>query len=381
MEVSMGQVRSLYANANAVQRQQIQEQLRDLQRELYTDWEIIFSLAMGPLHWAFIRIGLDLSVFTTLVSSSTPVTLEDFVKGTGAAPNLMAHLLRNMASFGLIEESGKNVFKANRITRLFTDPNVIGAEPHVSAFHLPVAQVLPDYLRDHKYQDMTNPKDLPVQYALKTDLTPFEWLKQHPEQMKSLGHVMVLDAVQSWVSSYPAEKKIGNFKAPGDSALLVDIGGGFGQHSVTFQKKFPHIPGRIVVQDIPSTLAHAPNINGIEFQAHDFFTPQPIQGAKFYYLRHILHDWADQDCIRILSNIVPALGPNSLILIDEVVLPETKVPWQVAVMDISMMACLGGIERSKGDWENLLGRAGLKVVDVHIYDDVRFHGITAAVPK
>lgn len=336
---------------------------------------------LQPLHWAFIRVGLDLSIFKTLASCTTPVTHEDFVKKTSAAPTLMAHLLRDMASFGLIEEAGKDVFKANRITRLFTDTNVIGAEPHVSAFHLPVASVLPEYLKDHKYQDMTNPKDLPIGYALHTDLTPFEYLKQHPEQMKSLGHVMVLDAVDSWVSSYPVEKEIGRFKAPDDSALLVDIGGGFGQHSVAFQKKFPQLPGRIVVQDIPSTLAHAPSVDGIEFQTHDFFTAQPIKGAKFYYLRHILHDWADEDCIRILTNIIPALGPDSLILIDEVVLPETRVPWQVAMMDISMMACLGGIERTNGDWESLLDRAGLKFAHVHVYDDVRFHGITAAVPK
>jgi demethylsterigmatocystin 6-O-methyltransferase len=333
------------------------------------------------MQWALVDIGIDLNIFTTLSASDTPVTLQDFLHKTGAARNLLAHLLRSMASFGLIAEVAKDNFEANRTTRVFANPHVIGAAPHLSEIHLPVAHALPGFLKEHKYQDMTDSKNLPFHIAMKTDLTPFEWMKQDGEQMKALGHIMVLDSVDSWVTSYPVEQTVDNFKPADDSALLVDIGGGFGQHSIAFKNKFPHLPGRIIVQDVPSTLAHAPMIDGIEFQVHDFFTPQLIQAAKFYYLRHIMHDWTDEDCIRILSSIIPAMGPESRILVDEVVLPETKVPWQVAMMDIAMMAALGGIERSREDWESLLGRAGLKIVDVHCYDGVRFHCVITAVLK
>jgi demethylsterigmatocystin 6-O-methyltransferase len=287
-----------------------------------------------------------------------------------------------MAAFGLIEETAKDTFQANRATRVFANTHVQGAAPHITSLHFPVAQILPQYLKEHNYQDMSDIKDLPFQKALKTHLTPFEYLKQDPEQMKALGHVMVLDGVQSWATSYPVEAELKDFKPASDSALLVDIGGGFGQHSVFFKEKFPDIPGRIVVQDLQSTLVHLPaKPTGIEFEEYDFFTPQTIQGAKFYYLRHIMHDWPDADCIRILKSIVPAMGPDSLILIDDVVLPETKVPWQVSVMVIMMMASFGGIERSKEDWEKLLDQAGLKVVHIVKYDEAKFHSIVAAVPK
>ena len=295
----------------------------------------------------------------------------------------MKHLLQSLASFGFIEETAQDTYKANRVTKTFADPHVLGAAPHITGIHVTVAQVLPQYLKEHKYQDMTDLKNLPFQKALGTELTPFDFLKRDPEHMKALGHVMVLDAVQSWISSYPVEKEISGFKPASDSALLVDIGGGFGQHSVFFQKKYPQLPGRIIVQDLPSTLAYLPPTKpeGIEFEEYDFFTPQPIRGAKFYYLRHILHDWPDNNCIRILQSIIPAMSSDSLILIDEVVLPDSKVPWQVSAMILSMMACLGGTERSKEDWESLLDRAGLKMVHVHRYDDFKFHSIVAAVPN
>ncbi|CAG5150298.1 uncharacterized protein ALTATR162_LOCUS2618 [Alternaria atra] len=381
MEAATETIRNIYAKSDARERQQIQEQIRDLQKDLYSDWEMTFSLAMAPLQWALVDVGIDLNIFTMLSSSMTPITHDDFKQTTGAAPSLLAHLLRSMASFGLITEVEKNTFAANRTTRVFANPHIRGAAPHLSKLHLPVMQALPGYLKEHNYQDITNPKDLPFHTAMKTELTPFEWMKRDGEQMKALGHIMVLDSVDSWVSSYPAQQVVGNFKPVDESALLVDIGGGFGQHSVAFKKKFPELPGRIVVQDVPSTLAHAPKVDGIEFQAHDFFTPQPVPSAKFYYLRHIMHDWTDEDCVRILSNIIPAMGSESRILIDEVVLPETKVPWQVAMMDLAMMAALGGIERSREDWMKLLESAGLKMVDVHCYDDVRFHSIMTAVPK
>ncbi|KAF2818954.1 S-adenosyl-L-methionine-dependent methyltransferase [Ophiobolus disseminans] len=383
MEAPMDQIRDLYAKANASERHGMQEQLRDLQTDLDTDWEVLFGLAMGPLRWSLIQIGLDLNIFTTLASSSSPGTHQDFVAKTTASPNLLQHLLRSMASFGLIQETAKDTFQANRITKTFAGPHISGAAPHISEVHVPVAQVLPKYLKEHSYQDMTDLKDLPFHKALGTDLTPFEFLKKDPVQMKALGHVMVLDAVQSWVSSYPVEKELGAFKPASDSAVLVDIGGGFGQHSITFKEKYPQLPGRVVVQDLPSTLMHLPATKpeGIEFEEYDFFTPQTFRGAKFYYLRHIMHDWPDVDCIRILQNIIPAMSPDSLILIDEVVLPDTKVPWQVSAMVLSMMACLGGTERSKADWEKLLDKAGLKIAHVHQYDDVKFHGIVTAVLK
>jgi demethylsterigmatocystin 6-O-methyltransferase len=47
MEIALNEIRDLHAKANAAGQQEIQEQLRDLQTELYTDWEVLFGMAMG----------------------------------------------------------------------------------------------------------------------------------------------------------------------------------------------------------------------------------------------------------------------------------------------------------------------------------------------
>lgn len=47
----MNQIREIYEKANASERHRLQEQLRDLQIDLYTDWEVLFGLAMGVRYY------------------------------------------------------------------------------------------------------------------------------------------------------------------------------------------------------------------------------------------------------------------------------------------------------------------------------------------
>jgi hypothetical protein len=47
MESAINKIRDLHSKASASEQQKIQEQLRDLQTDLYTDWEVLFGLAMG----------------------------------------------------------------------------------------------------------------------------------------------------------------------------------------------------------------------------------------------------------------------------------------------------------------------------------------------
>ena len=59
----------------------------------------------------------------------------------------------------------------------------------------------------------------------------------------------------------------------------------------------------------------------ITFTHHDFFEPQPVQ-ADVYFFRHVLHDWPDADCVRILQALIPALKDGARVLISEGAMPE-----------------------------------------------------------
>jgi demethylsterigmatocystin 6-O-methyltransferase len=303
MEAITSQISALYEQANEEGRHKIQNTLRDLQHSLDTDFELSLRIGSGvctfpyplpnqhltyhpqPLQMSLITIGVDLQLFTHLASSPSPITLYDLVKKTSAAPKILSHLLRAMASFGLISETAANTYTSTRTTRLLANDNVAGALTHIWQLHVPTINAFPSYLQDRKYQDLTSNTDLPFQVAMKTDLAPFDWMKQHPEHLKSLAHAGAIQREGSWFENYAllnSETKA--IKADDEAVLLVDIGGAFGHQALAFKKHFLDLQKRIAVQDMQESISQAPKDDGVEKYVHDFFTEQRklyIPGLKY----------------------------------------------------------------------------------------------------
>ena len=177
--------------------------------------------------------------------------------------------------------------------------------------------------------------------------------------------------MSAWLPTYALKERAAGVSSI--AVLLVDAGGGFGQQSQLVRDTYsedPSVTGRIIVQDFPAVLAAAPDRNNIEKMPHDLFQPQPeaARGARFYYLRQVLHDHSDEQASIILKHLRDAMGPKSLILIDEIVMPNTGADWMGVHMDMVVMAGLAGTERSLGQWEALLKGVGLRCREVYKYN-------------
>lgn len=86
-------------------------------------------------------------------------------------------------------------------------------------------------------------------------------------------------------------------------------------------------------------------------------------GARAYYLGYILHDYSDEMCRKILSNIVAAMKPGySKLLIFDFILPDTGASLFPSLMDIHMLALFSGMERTKTQLTELLDSVGLEIV-------------------
>jgi hypothetical protein len=154
-------------------------------------------------------------------------------------------------------------------------------------------------------------------------------------------------------------------------ATVVDCGGSIGHVSVKIASQHPDLT--MIVQDFgtlnPQFDATVPTSlkPRISFQAHDFFTPQPVKGAEVYFFKHILHDWPDSHCVKIIQNIVPAMNKGGRIIIMDGVMPELgQAPYQIMKLstsfDLQMMCCLNAKERRKEDWEKLFIKADVRLV-------------------
>ena len=84
-------------------------------------------------------------------------------------------------------------------------------------------------------------------------------------------------------------------------------------------------------------------------------------------MRNILHDFPDEKCTIILKNTAAALAPGSVILIDEMVVPDTGAHFHATQQDIIVMATFAALERTHEQWYNLIEGAGLRINKIYPY--------------
>ena len=96
-------------------------------------------------------------------------------------------------------------------------------------------------------------------------------------------------------------------------------------------------------------------------------------------MRTILHDHTDENSVKILQNLALAMGKESAILLDEMVLPPENVDEVSMQADLDMMAIHSSMERSEEQWAKLAGAAGLKIDKVVMYGEGYNQGVVACV--
>jgi demethylsterigmatocystin 6-O-methyltransferase len=112
----------------------------------------------------------------------------------------------------------------------------------------------------------------------------FPYYKQHPEQLSYFQKLMSVPRDGDWLDVVPFAEEAADVRP--DRALFVDIGGNIGHQSKRLRSKYPTLPGRVIVQDLPETVHVATPAPGVEFMAHDFFTAQPVHGRAQADMTH-----------------------------------------------------------------------------------------------
>jgi SAM-dependent methyltransferase len=150
--------------------------------------------------------------------------------------------------------------------------------------------------------------------------------------------------------------------------LIVDVGGGHGLLLSTILRRAPEARG--VVFDLPSVVTDAETT----FKAAGVADRCSAEGGSFlehvpgggdaYVLKNIIHDWDDASAVTILRNIRTAIAPGGKLLLLEMVLPERASSFLGFQVDLEMLVTVGGKERTRAEYANLLARAGFRLTDV-----------------
>jgi len=148
---------------------------------------------------------------------------------------------------------------------------------------------------------------------------------------------------------------------------LMDVAGGYGSLLAEVLEANPEM--RSILFDAPSVIENArPHVaatkvaDRCELAGGDFFTSVP-SGADAIMMKHILHDWSDEDSLRILNSCHTALPAGGKLLVIESVIQPGNDPQPGKMLDIVMLR-IGGKERTEAEFRTLLDAAGFDMTRI-----------------
>lgn len=144
-------------------------------------------------------------------------------------------------------------------------------------------QELPKMVKETRCKNLDHTSDTSFHQAYDAKLPFFIFLQQDPETIRYFQNSLAaFESPVSWITAVPLTERLqGTDK---DTLLFVDIGGGHGSQCRSFRQA-TQVPGRVINQDLPQTLASAPAIEGVEMMAQNFFEENKIKGS--FFLRNL----------------------------------------------------------------------------------------------
>lgn len=273
-------------------------------------------------------------------------------------PGHLYRLLRALSQYGVLSEDEERRFRLTRVGECLQadHPESIsglvrffqGPEYHAAWRHVPeiVAEGGPTgFVR-----------------AYGSDL--FEYLDQHPELSRAFNEAMtrrtkqVTEAVLDALHGYD----FGRF------SHVCDIGGGHGYLLSQVLRAHPNLEGTVL--ELPSAVeetdAHWARKLGVDdrctYMAGDMF--EAVPNADAYFMKSILHDWADAECVEILTTTRASAPSDARLFVIERVVPGPETPHAAKASDINMMVSTGGRERTKAEFDRLFESASWERTNV-----------------
>ncbi len=186
----------------------------------------------------------------------------------------------------------------------------------------------------------------------------FDWLSANTDAQTTF------DAAMEQSSQLSGPSLVAGYDFSG-VRRVCDVGGGTGGLLATVLAANPSAIG--VLFDLVEVIGRAAPVllaagvqNRVELVGGSFFDAVPA-GCDLYLLKAIMHDWADPECVTILSRIRAASSSARVLVVDQL-MPAHRGPHPAKDSDLMMLVLSGsGRERTEAEFAALVARAGYRV--------------------
>jgi ubiquinone/menaquinone biosynthesis C-methylase UbiE len=265
----------------------------------------------------------------------------------GLNPDRVYRLLRALSTVGIVTETARGRFALTPLGRLLSS--------HTPNNTRTTAIFLNDYFADmwmHLDDALTGER---TAFEALKGRPFFDWLAENPDEARRFNRMM-LEVHGPETPAIVAAYDFSRFDH------VVDVGGGNGSLLSAVLAAYPNRRGTLF--DLAEAIAAAKRgeggpLPGVTFVAGDVFTTPAPAGGDGYLIRHLMHDFDDADCVRILANVRRAMRPDARVLVLEAPLPSDDSPGPGRWLDLQVMVLCGGRERTIEEYSALFERAGL----------------------
>jgi SAM-dependent methyltransferase len=278
-----------------------------------------------------------------------PLSLDELAARTGSNPDALYRMLRALAAIEVfVEEPGK-VFGNSELSECLRSD--------VEGSLGPMARWLGDisgWTAWGRFDHSVRTGEPSFDAVFGADC--FSWMQSHPRSLQ------VFQAAMSGYSALTG-KAVADAYDFSSIGRLLDVGGGHGTFLSLLLQRNPKLTGILfdrpeVIEQAAATFERASQASRVRLLAGDFLESVP-DGADAIVLKHIIHDWDDDSCARLLAHCRRALPRGGRVLLIESVLSDAPEGAFTKFLDLEMLVVTpGGRERSAEEFERLLSRAG-----------------------
>jgi hypothetical protein len=279
-----------------------------------------------------------------------PRAVSELARATGSDEEALYRLLRGLAGRGLFREGPGNTFGLTPLAELLREDHPLSLRP---------LSVMFGDLQYHPWGDLLYSIETGrCAYERRAGEPFFDSLAKDPAAARTFSRAMT-----SFLQSIPAlVVEVYDFSS---YERIVDVGSAHGTLMTAVLKANPSPRGVLfdlphVVDGARQPLAAAGLADRCDFVGGDFLSAVP-PGGDLYILSTILHDWNDEQSVRILQRCREAMTPRGKLILVEMVIGEGNEPFFGKWLDLHMLVMHGGRDRTAVQYERLLRAGGFRL--------------------
>jgi len=277
-----------------------------------------------------------------------PMTTDLLAEAVGAQPDHLRRILRVAADRGLFEAEAGDAWRITPMGELLKS-DVPGSMRHMAILQTDHVH----WTTNGRMTECVQTGQAQTEPALGRSV--WQYYQENPADSDSFSKAMAN------VSAMAQEHVLASYDFSGERTI-VDVGGAYGAMLAAILRQQPEARG--VLFDLPNVLAGADQILGDVSprvtKAPGSFLEDALPAGDLYVIKHILHDWNDAICLKILKAVRAAMNPGAKVVVVEFAVPDEGAAGTTLCLDLLMMVVLDGKERTSAEFAELFAQAGLK---------------------